>query len=683
MKILIAQLSDIHFESDSNIVLERKEQICKAFHNLAKEIEIIFIIITGDIAFSGQISEYEKAIELVDFIKKNIEEYSHHNVNTIIVPGNHDCDFKGEQNKIRNSLIQNITIRGEDAIDEAVIAQCCIVQKNIFDFIDFYIDREKLVFDNKLLKLFSYKIENTTINFNCYNSSWISQEKEQGNLYFPIKLYSKVFSEHKSDLSISILHHSPFWFAPNNRREFQAHLDKTSDVIITGHEHEYSASIKDDLKNHYIESIEGSILQDHKDESKSEFNVVLLDINEKKQKIINFKWDGEIYSSGPEDIDWHSFRRHKREYELKKQFEERLLDAGAIFAHPNKEDIYLTDIFTFPNLIDLKIGKADDSLRNIIDSEVLLKLNETKNAIILFGADKIGKTSLCKILFYYFYDKGYIPIYMLGIDIKSSSLSSFKELIEKCYCDQYKEESLEKFNQLEHNKKILIIDDFDKSRLNIKYISKLLNDIISLYPNIFLTANDLFKIQDIVSDKDKEGSVFQKFQEYGILEFGHKLRNKLINKWNLLGREEYISNIELAHKNNQSTHIINLILGKNLVPSYPIFLLTILQTIETGYSHNLQDSAYGHYYQYLITCSLQRLDLRIEIIDSYYNYIIELAYNLFANKTREISREKLGEFHKWYCDIYKISPTFNDIYDLNNLTKNLIKAYILEDYSGH
>jgi hypothetical protein len=173
-----------------------------------------------------------------------------------------------------------------------------------------------------------------------------------------------------------------------------------------------------------------------------------------------------------------------------------------------------------------------------------------------------------------------------------------------------------------------------------------------------------------------EGNVFKfpKLSFYQILPFGQVLRSKLIKKWVLLGQEDIISNQELTRQHDHLKQIIDTVLGRNLVPSYPIFLLIILQRCEDEFPHDIKSSAYGYYYEYLIIQALSRIKKRNEDIDAYYNYITELANLLFENKQRGLTRDNLLVFHKWYCEEYKISPDFDET------VTNLLKSHILTVY---
>lgn len=103
MKFLTIQLSDIHFRVDENSVLKKEEKLFEAIRNSTFEYDVVFLLITGDTAFSGKAVEYKIAEDFLKNLKSKLESYSKKNVNIIVIPGNHDCDFSLD-NKARQQL---------------------------------------------------------------------------------------------------------------------------------------------------------------------------------------------------------------------------------------------------------------------------------------------------------------------------------------------------------------------------------------------------------------------------------------------------------------------------------------------------------------------------------------------------------------------------------------------------
>ena len=356
------------------------------------------------------------------------------------------------------------------------------------------------------------------------------------------------------------------------------------------------------------------------------------------------------------------------------EFKKYLHDAGASFLHPRKtEALLLEDFFVFPTVRDLnkEIADISNARQDVISSRFLQKLDGNGKKTILMGAEKTGKTALCRTLYKQYLKNQYIPVLINGHDIKTSSLTDISKLINKNFSQQYTKNELDKFNQLDNHEKVLIIDDFDKSRLNVKYKSAFLSRITTQYPHILITTNEFFPIEEILYEEGEMDGNTSEYYQYQILDFGYQLRAKLINKWNTLGQENYITPEELITKNDIAEKAINSIIGRNYIPSLPVFLLTILQTIEAGEVHSIKESSFGHYYNYLITQALTKLRINHEDLEAYYNYITELSFHMFTLKEREISEETLIKYHEKYCSDYSVNLRYETI------SINLLKSSIL------
>ena len=75
MKFLITQLSDIHFKESENAILKKEEKLFEAIRTSTSEYEEIFLLVTGDTAFSGKETEYKIGIEFLKSLKDKLEAY--------------------------------------------------------------------------------------------------------------------------------------------------------------------------------------------------------------------------------------------------------------------------------------------------------------------------------------------------------------------------------------------------------------------------------------------------------------------------------------------------------------------------------------------------------------------------------------------------------------------------------
>lgn len=682
MKALFIQLSDIHIKNSNDSIFDKKGKLLEAIQNETKSVDEVFLMITGDTAFSGSVKEFELSKTFFNEIIKHLSKYSGKKIHTIILPGNHDCQNLTEENKAREALLKFAQENGSEAIDQSVINVLSSVQTNYFDFAKEF--NSDAIYASELLNIYKYELGDKSIVFYTYNTAFQSILHEQpGKMIYPVGMFDENLFKEKANIIISCLHHPLHWLKPENRREFKFHVENTSDFYFTGHEHEHTKSLISNLDDNLVYYVEGDVLQDNENTKLSGFNLVYFDLDENKFQIVNYKWNGEKYSSVTPDSKWTSYERGVTKvlspYELKSIFKQSLNDVGANLAHPNVSPVKLTDIFVYPRLELLDYSGNLEKEVSIVteDSEALIKSLKGNVRLLLSGSENIGKTSLLKITFTNLHSKGFVPVLIDGHKIKSTSVEEFKKLVVNHFLNQYDSTDKEDILQLNVDKLVVIIDDFDKTSLNSKFKGKLISNLINTYTNIIISGNELMSLEDIVTDEAVNEDLFSSFNTYEIREFGNLLRSKLINKWITLGTVETISDEERIKKLHQAELIIRTVTGKNLVPNYPLFLLTILQAIELGNPADLTASTFGHYYQFLIQKAFGNSLKTQDEITSYNNYLSELAYYFFKTKVRCIDIKEMQKFDTKY----RINFTIKD--SLNTIIKNLVKGNILDDYEGY
>ena len=72
MKFSMLHISDIHFKNENNSLLEKVEKISLAIKSELYDIETLFIVMTGDMAFSGSQVEYEIGVEFLEGLKNSL-----------------------------------------------------------------------------------------------------------------------------------------------------------------------------------------------------------------------------------------------------------------------------------------------------------------------------------------------------------------------------------------------------------------------------------------------------------------------------------------------------------------------------------------------------------------------------------------------------------------------------------
>ena len=141
-------------------------------------------------------------------------------------------------------------------------------------------------------------------------------------------------------------------------------------------------------------------------------------------------------------------------------------------------------------------------------------------------------------------------------------------MVERCARNHYGEGMIEKYKQVDRKSKVLIIDDFHQARLNQTGFDSVVEVAKRGHERIIILAGDLFTLEEITRESGKTASLLS-FNHCQIKPFGYRLRGKLIEKWFSLGQEHSIDENEFVHKTSNAENLMNTLLGKSLLPSYP------------------------------------------------------------------------------------------------------------------
>ncbi len=174
MNFSIVHLSDLHLKKNSS--LDDKINNIKEIIKLRKNIALLILIVTGDIAYSGDKEEYILVKEIFEKIRKDIP-----NIKICIVPGNHDCRFS-KKSEVRNVLINNCCNNISNKVSDDIIEEILKVQNEFVNF-----KKQLKLEEKKITSLHHYskfKIGNYTIVINHLNTAWMSSiEEKQGQLF--------------------------------------------------------------------------------------------------------------------------------------------------------------------------------------------------------------------------------------------------------------------------------------------------------------------------------------------------------------------------------------------------------------------------------------------------------------------------------------------------------------------
>lgn len=263
-----------------------------------------------------------------------------------------------------------------------------------------------------------------------------------------------------------------------------------------------------------------------------------------------------------------------------------------------------------------------------------------------------------------------MPLIIKAREIGSILGADLDKLINDIAITQYIDPSC--FIRAERKRQIVIVDDFDRTKGGLKAIIKLTTGLLERYDSLVFFANSGFEISEIVYKELAEA--LKVFSTYEITRFGHALRHKLIRKWCLCGPVETLP--ELDRQIHDIENVVNIVVGRNLVPAQPFYLLILLQSSSQHQQSELKNSSFADYYQYLMTGNLKKSGIKRDQYDELFNYLSNLAWYFREQEVAEASKNELRQFNDVYSElIYKV--------DLEPRLQLLIDASLIKQRANY
>lgn len=596
------------------------------------------MVFSGDIANYGRKSEFDNAKLFIGKLKENLKSISRIlQIEIIVVPGNHDCCFDREK-KTRKSILNDCKtdiIEEEDYFIDAMA-----VQSDFWNFTN-----EVTNLKDKYLVSFKYDFRphiDFKVSFHCYNTSWLTEiQEKQGSLIVP---ENKFIENGNGEYVISVFHHPIDWLsantARNNKQRFEEHLINTSNLVIYGHEHDKGKS-KAIIQQKQNVVFCGGKAFNISDLKKTGFSYYEIDLTDKSINIKSFNFNNNIYEVEFEDS--HKIvAKNKRNFVLSEDFETKLSNLNIPLKHSKKEKLLISDVFVYPDLEPLV---DDDTVQYPNSSELIETFkNNNSSKILIEGADQSGKTSLLYVLYSRFYELGFNPIYVRG---KYCNETNIKNLVKKSLKEQYNSDNVDLYFQ--QDKKIILLDNFHKSTLNSKYKKKIIEAINTHFDYVILTSDNTYSSRNVT----EEATSLKDYSKYKLLPLGHEKRSQLIEQWLMIGenrltvqKEVILSEVKLRFNE------IDALIGNRLMPSYPIFILTLLQSLDENLQ-NFSQTSYANIYLVLIKSGLVKSGIKDSVLTSLLNILKELSFYLYSElKNSSFTSVQFEEFIYEYSKKY-------------------------------
>lgn len=475
MKLMVVHLSDMHFRDSDNVSAGRVNAIVGTLQPQIKGIDAVLVIVSGDLAFSGDKQQFAEVKCFLDSFKKIIKSrYGIGRIDIVVVPGNHDVDY--EKGSLDGKFLDDIE------------------KDNLYDdFLNIEIDKQSEFFslanvydcfsESKFVHKKVLRYGNRALQINLINTAFFSSlSEDQGFHYIPIKYIHVLSEQGNSDYVFSVMHHPHHWYSYRVKKSLEEMLYSRSDIIFVGHEH-YEASMQIESKDNSVNIFAGGQLCNQGDWSNSEFHVGVLDLDSRYYSSKRYKWTGRIYEEQGDE---------KRVLLSKNRFNLLNLSIRQEFTDSLNEDKYfiantVKDYFVFPLLVTEQNADDHDGYPKEINSmpEFLRAVIEHKK-IIISGANDSGKTLLAKTIFSEL-SSSKVVLFVSGSDIANINYNKYDRVIRDAFEDIYSTDSsdYEAFRQTNPENLAIIIDDIDliSNSANrekfIDYVSSRFNIVIA------------------------------------------------------------------------------------------------------------------------------------------------------------------------------------------------------------
>ncbi len=340
-------------------------------------------------------------------------------------------------------------------------------------------------------------------------------------------------------------------------------------------------------------------------------------------------------------------------FKVKKEFVDSISQLE--FCSQSDENIKIQDLFVFPNIVK-ETGEYGQT-KNIKDTEELLDLKK----VLIVGDEQSGKSKLCVHIFLNLVNSDITSIFLDLQDVlhKKPSKELYKNIINNQVSGDIEE-------WLKIKDKVLVVDNL----INHKNISYHFEFLSEYFDSIIIAVN-----KDVYDAYFIDDERFIKFEKIEIKPLGLTQQETLIRNWfSLNGDGEELHDGKIDEIENNINEII---INNKILPRYPFFILSILQTYEAFMPKDVKITAYGHCYYALILATLIKsgVDKRDDAIISCMNFCSQLAYYIYINGGD--GKISVGGFNE-----FKSEYTNNFIIEDSNINRMLSEKGILKTLNG-
>ncbi len=660
MKILFLHLSDLHLKSINSVDNNHISKILDSLRSFGSFDEMI-LVLSGDIAFSGEEEQYFAAKRIISTIFREIKKKKifFKNINVVCVPGNHDVKF-GETTLSSEDLNRILS----DFSYSKYLPEEILKQKHFFEFAKL----NKCFLDDSLFCRRMIHFNEFTVEVNLINSAVFSllKDEDKGMHYIDQSSINQLNTPTGADFVISVMHHSPDWYIDEQKNLIESVLLRKSSLIFTGHEHWPITKTTSYLDDGAAFIHAGGSLCNGDDWSKSEFEASLLETDSMKYDVRIFGWNS--YEQQYEEK--HHSTHHlpdkpsiEKELTVLEEYKRNLFSNSYRSFSDDSQDYYV-----FPRI---ESETYEENEREFTDINQFINEIRKNQRILITGPANSGKTMLLKNMFIKLIDMGFCVV-MCDIDTikRKESGKIVKANFENIYGDNKSDYS--RFIQLPSSKKVLIIDDIDQ--INQKDFEEYITAQASQFGLMIFAANSIIDL-DMIKRMEIALKTNNAIAKYKIVPFYTDKRRELVEKLVILKSKKDTSVIV---EQTVSDICKTISLQKRFINLNPDFIIQFVDYYckNMGELPGGDSSVFSKVFEGNITSSLVPFAEKELSVEKMYKLLSRLAYYIHFNKKYPISETEVFKI------IIDYNDEFNDVVKGVSFVNKMCKAGIIINDNG-
>ena len=308
--------------------------------------------------------------------------------------------------------------------------------------------------------------------------------------------------------------------------------------------------------------------------------------------------------------------------------------------------------------------KPQSGTENVLLEERISNTNQllTKKCVMLHGDDMSGKTALARHIVLYLVQQNR-PV--LFVDLKKTHGHAPEQTFRTIYRDQFHGD----FNLWRVQRgKTLILENLTSAPNAIKFVESAQDD----FDRIILTAST-----DIYRSFFWDDERLANFEKIEIEPLSHIDQEKLIRKRLKLMNPDYPISDGIVDEIEER---VNSIINNRILPRFPFYILSVIQTFEGFMPRHLSITTHGHCYYVLIIARLIKAGIpnRDEDINVCFNFAEHLAFRIYDYETIQERNFRQADFENFVSE-YRESYIIRDAI-LNRMTHD---EYGVLDDTGH